>query len=303
MMRAPTLPPALAGDLRETSRRAGRLAYYVSDRGAGDGPPLLLVHSINAAASAYEVKPVFERMVAHRRVYAVDLPGYGHSDRSDRYYGIRLFTDAIHDMLDVIAEDTGSDPVDALALSLSAEFLARAAVERPERIRTLAFVTPTGFSKGSTKAHGGIRTKASREVPGVYRFISFPLWGKGLYDLLVSRRSIRYFLERTWGSKNVDDGMVDYDYITAHQPGARFAPFAFLSGRLFSQDVRDLYARLSVPVWMPHGTRGDFKDFSGADWLKDKPDWRPQPFDAGALVHFEWPDEFASSYRDFLGQR
>ncbi|UEM22836.1 alpha/beta hydrolase [Skermanella mucosa] len=298
MMRAPTLPPALAGDLRETSRRAGRLAYYV----AGDGPPLLLVHSINAAASAYEVKPVFERMVAHRRVYAVDLPGYGHSDRSDRSYEIRLFTDAIHDMLDVIAEDTGSDPVDALALSLSSEFLARAAVERPERIRTLAFITPTGFSKGSAKAHGGIRTKASREVPGVYRFVSFPLWGAKLYDLLVSRRSIRYFLERTWGSKNVDDGMVDYDYITAHQPGARFAPFAFLSGRLFSRDVRDLYARLSVPVWMPHGTRGDFRDFSGVDWLKDKPNWRPQPFDAGALVHYEWPEEFVSSYLDFLGQ-
>lgn len=296
-MRAPTLPPALGGDLRETSRRAGRLAYYM----AGDGPPLLLVHSINAAASAYEVKPIFERMTAHRRVYAVDLPGYGHSDRSDRYYDIRLFTDAVQDMLDVIAEDTGPDPVDALALSLSSEFLARAAVERPERIRTLAFVTPTGFSKGSTKAHGGIRTKASREVPGVYRFVSFPLWGPKLYDLLVSRRSIRYFLERTWGSKDIDDGMVDYDYVTAHQPGARFAPFAFLSGRLFSRDVRDLYARLSVPVWMPHGTRGDFKDFSGVDWLKDKPNWRPRPFDAGALVHFEWPDEFVSSYLDFLG--
>jgi hypothetical protein len=26
-----------------------------------------------------------------------------------------------------------------------------------------------------------------------------------------------------------------------------------------------------------------------------------QPFDAGALVHFEWPDEFAASYRRFLG--
>jgi hypothetical protein len=25
-----------------------------------------------------------------------------------------------------------------------------------------------------------------------------------------------------------------------------------------------------------------------------------QPFDAGALVHFEWPDEFAASYRRFL---
>ncbi|WP_037453833.1 alpha/beta fold hydrolase [Skermanella stibiiresistens] len=297
MTRHQTLPPALEGDLRETNRRAGRLAYQV----AGNGPPMLLIHSINAAASAYEVLPIFDRMKSSHRVYVVELPGYGHSDRSDRSYDIRLFTNAILDMLDVIAEDAGpGTPVDALALSLSAEFVARAAVERPERFRTLTLVTPTGFSKGSTKAHGGIRTKASREVPGVYRAISFPLWGRGLYDLLVSRRSIRYFLERTWGSKNIDDGMVDYDYLTSHQPGARHAPFAFLSGRLFSRDIRDLYERLTLPVWMPHGTRGDFKDFSGVDFIENRPNWRRQAFDAGALVHFEWPDDFAASYRAFL---
>jgi pimeloyl-ACP methyl ester carboxylesterase len=297
MSRPPTLPRALDADLHETTGRAGRLAYYVG----GDGPPLLLIHSINAAASAYEVKPVYDRMRTFRRVYSVELPGYGHSDRSSRHYDIRLFTDAVHDMLDLIERETSNQPVDALALSLSSEFLARAAVEKPERLRTLAFVTPTGFSKGSTRAHGGLRKKASREMPGLHKVLSFPLWGHGLYSLLTSKRSIRYFLERTWGSKQIDDQMVEYDYITTHQPGAEHAPFAFLSGRLFSSDIRDLYERLTQPVWMPHGTRGDFKDFSGVDLVAKRPNWTVQPFDAGALAHFEWPDEFAASYRRFLG--
>lgn len=296
MSRPPTLPRALDADLHETTGRSGRLAYYVG----GDGPPLLLIHSINAAASAYEVKPVYDRMRTFRRVYSVELPGYGHSDRSDRRYDIRLFTDAVHDMLDLIERETGAQPVDALALSLSSEFLARAAVEKPERLRTLAFVTPTGFSKGSTRAHGGLRKKASREMPGLHKVLSFPLWGHGLYSLLTSKRSIRYFLERTWGSKQIDDQMVEYDHITTHQPGAEHAPFAFLSGRLFSSDIRDLYERLTQPVWMPHGTRGDFKDFSGVDLVAKRPNWTVQPFDAGALAHFEWPDEFAASYRRFL---
>ena len=296
MSRPPTLPRALDADLHETTGRAGRLAYYVG----GDGPPLLLIHSINAAASAYEVKPVYDHLRTFRRVYSVELPGYGHSDRSGRSYDIRLFTDAVHDMLDLIERETGAQPVDALALSLSSEFLARAAVEKPERLRTLAFVTPTGFSKGSTRAHGGLRKKVSREMPGLHKVLSFPLWGHGLYSLLTSKRSIRYFLERTWGSKQIDDQMVEYDHITTHQPGAEHAPFAFLSGRLFSRDIRDLYERLTQPVWMPHGTRGDFKDFSGVDLVAKRPNWTVQPFDAGALVHFEWPDEFAASYRRFL---
>jgi hypothetical protein len=120
------LPPAVAGERREVAAgRAGRLGYYVAGEDAGQ-PPVLLVHSINAAGSAYEVGPIFDRLKAKRRVYAVDLPGFGTSDRSERRYDIRLYVDAVHDMLDAIAADVGPGPVDALAVSLASEFLARA---------------------------------------------------------------------------------------------------------------------------------------------------------------------------------
>src|SRR5215217_3782231 len=74
----PVLPPALAAAHHTLAGRAGRLGYYVG----GNGPPLLLVHSINAAGSAYEVKPIFQHMVHRHRTYALDLPGFGTSDRS-----------------------------------------------------------------------------------------------------------------------------------------------------------------------------------------------------------------------------
>lgn len=121
----PVLPPALDASRREVYGRSGRLSFYAE----GAGAPLLLVHSINAAGSAYEVKPIFERLVGSRQVYAVDLPGFGFSDRSKRQYSPRLYTDAIHDMLGVIAKDGNDDkPIDALAVSLGSEFLARDAV-------------------------------------------------------------------------------------------------------------------------------------------------------------------------------
>jgi len=50
------LPPAVAAERLESQGRSGRLSYYV----AGSGPPLLLLHSINAAASVREVQPAFE---------------------------------------------------------------------------------------------------------------------------------------------------------------------------------------------------------------------------------------------------
>ena len=294
-MTHPQLTLALDAERRELEGSSGRLGYYV----AGRGRPLLLLHSINAAGSAYEIRPAFEHARRGHRCYAPDLPGYGFSDRSARRYDAALFCDAVRDMLDAIAAECGPGPVDALALSLSAEFLARVAAESPARFRTLALVTPTGFRRGSDRLRGP--AGASREVPGLYGALTFPLWRGPLFGALVSRASIRYFLKRTYGSDAVDEGLVDYAWLTTHQPGAHHAPYAFLSGRLFSADIREVYERLALPVWVAHGTRGDFRDFSEAGWLAGRPNWSSQAFDCGALVHFERPDEFFPSWDAFLG--
>lgn len=288
------LPPALPGDRRVISRRAGPLSYYVS----GSGQPLLLIHSINAAASAYEVAPLFEALRKERRVYALDLPGFGFSDRSDRPYRLGLYIAALHDMLDEIAADSGPGAIDALAVSLSGEFLGRVATERPEAFRSVALVTPTGFEHGAD-ARRGPKGRA-REVRGLHAALSVPVWSRGLYSLLVTRPSIRFFLEKTFGSKRIDEGLLEYDYLTTHQPGAQHAPYAFVSGRLFSSDIRTVYERLTRPVLLLHGTRGDFQDFTEADWTERRPNWRRVTMDTGALPHFERLPEVLRHYRRFL---
>jgi pimeloyl-ACP methyl ester carboxylesterase len=292
----PPLPPPLPARQRLLNGRAGPMALWC----AGQGAPVLLVHSINAAASAFEIRPAFEAVLPGRRAYAPDLPGFGASDRSDRRYDIALYVAAIDDALDAIAEECGDDvPVDVLALSLSSEFVARAAVRRPGRVRTLTLVTPTGLDRRSATLRAAPGT--SRELPGLHRVLSQRLWSQALFDALTSRASVRYFLQRTWGSKAIDEALYEYSWLTARQPGARHAPLAFLSARLFSRDIRDVYERLTGPVWVPHGTRGDFKDFSGADWTASRPNWRLQPFDTGALPHIEQPAAFAAAFKAFIG--
>jgi pimeloyl-ACP methyl ester carboxylesterase len=291
----PTLPHAVSGERREMDGRAGRLSYYVD----GEGPPLLLIHSINATASAFEVQPIYQDLVRDHRVFAPDLPGFGFSDRSDRRYDPALFTAAVLDMLDAVAADRATDgPIDALAISLSSEFLARAASSEPARFRRLVLVTPTGFDKRSSGRRGA--PGETREMSWLYNLFERPPWRQGLFDLLVSRRSIRYFLVRTFGSDNVDEALIDYAWKSAHQPGARHAPYAFVSGALFSTDMRDVYEKLAMPIWVPHGTRGDFKDFSGIDWTRDRANWQFEAFPTGALPHFEMPAAFNDALRGFL---
>jgi pimeloyl-ACP methyl ester carboxylesterase len=298
MARDTALPPALPAERRDLASIAGRLSYYVAgpsrDRGS---VPLLLLHSINAAGSAYEVKPLFERLQARRTVYALDLPGFGFSDRSDRRYRPRLMTDAIHAMIKEIQRLHGQVEIDALAVSLSSEFLARAALEAPDAFRSIALVSPTGFDRGApyTGSTGSTRGNAA-----LYAALNVPLWRAGFFRLLTSRPSIRYFLQKTWGSKEIDEGLLNYDYLTTHQPGAYHAPYDFVSGFLFSADISNIYDALKLPIWMSHGVRGDFTDYSWQSNVERKSNWVVKDFPTGALSYFEMPGLFIQRYEAFL---
>jgi pimeloyl-ACP methyl ester carboxylesterase len=130
------LVPPLMGPRHIVPTVAGDVCLYVRGRGR----PLLLIHSVNAAASSAEVRPLEERYRHSRRVYSMDLPGFGLSERAPRPYSPRLMTDAVLAAVRVIQESTGGRAVDAIALSLGCEFLARAAVEQPDWFRSVALV-------------------------------------------------------------------------------------------------------------------------------------------------------------------
>ena len=299
------LPKVLSGERREISDpKIGMVSYYVDGPGSsGESPgrtrplPILFVHSINASASAHEVKPLFDAYKKNRRVYAIDLPGFGYSERSDRPYRQRLMMDAIHAVINEIRSENQVASVDALALSLACEFLAKAALEAPNTIRSMALVSPTGFAQYA-ETKGPPEADCGR--PGVLRALSFPLLGTTLFRLLTTAPSIRFFLRKTWGSQQIDEAFFETSYRMCRYPGAHRAPFYFISGYLFSADILTVYKKLSQPVWLAHGVRGDFNDFSRADAVADQTNWWITEFDTGALPYFEAAETFNAAYNDFL---
>lgn len=301
---------ALAGERIEFIGRAGLLGGYWAGPDSPPSPgtraasPLLLVHSVNAAGSAAEMRPLFDHARRLRPVLAIDLPGFGISERSQRAYTPRLMTDAVIDAVAWLQQRHGAGPVDVLGLSLSSEFVARAAVEMPARFRRLALVSPTGF-RGSKLRYGP--AGGSVGPPWLLKALQGPNfergggWGAGLFRALTRPGVVRYFLERTWGSKQIDEALWRYDLVTTRQPGAPFAPLHFLGAVLFSADVNMLYEALPHPVWMSHGTRGDFTDYRGKHTVQNRPHWRITVFkDTGALMYFEQPAAFCAELDAFL---
>jgi len=285
--------PALPGERVEIQSSGQPLNLYV----AGQGAPVLLVHSINAAASAAEMRPLHQQMQGSRTVVSVDLPGYGLSDRSDRPYTPRLMTDAVLDAAAWASARCGEWPVDALALSLSCEFLARAATEAPERFRSLALVSPTGLaSRDERRGPPG----STLGAPWIHGLLRGPGWGRLLFKGLTRPGVIRFFLQKTWGSPEIDEELWRQAVVQSRPDGAEHAPLYFLSGQLFSRDIQDVYERLDLPVWLSHGVRGDFTDYGRKSLFEDRPNWRSTVYPTGAMPYFERPEDFQRDYGAFL---
>ena len=279
-----------------TSERAGMLSYYVDEQASGAGRPLVLIHSINAAGNAYEMRNIFERYRSQRPVYALDLPGFGFSERSDRVYSKELYQDAIIDFMDNVV----GRPADVIALSLGSEFSAASALRRPDLFTSLVMIGPSGFAIRETKTRGQRSSENLDGTDKAYRFLTTPLWSQALYDLLATKPIIRYFLNLSFYGEP-DEGLVDYAWRACHQPGARYAPLYFVSGKLFDPRVyEDVYMQLDLPI-MVYFSEDNFVSFDRLpDIVGEKANWQSQriPETAG-LPQFEKMDELAEALSEF----
>jgi pimeloyl-ACP methyl ester carboxylesterase len=268
---------ALQGDLIHfRGRRSGELAYYSAGPAKKGVPPLVLIHSVNAAASSYEMKPLFDYYSRSRRVVSLDLPGFGFADRSDRPYTPALYRDAI---LDLIEQELGNEAVDIVGLSLSSEFVAMAATASPANFRTITLISPTGMSK---------RNEAFQGSDVILGLLRTPLWARPFFDLLTSRPSLKAFLglsQRTPVSKNT----VNYAYAVSHQPDAEIAPYYFVAVKLFTPTIFQTYRALTQPSLLVYG-RDPFTGYDRVGELAGKANWRVvQVENARALVHWDDP--------------
>ena len=187
-------------------------------------------------------------------------------------------------------------PCVLVASSLSAAYAIVLGARDPGRFPALVLIEPTGLVRlHEAPSTGGDTARFAFETPVV---------GTALFNGLVSRRSLRYYLERIyWKDSLVTEDMIDDYFCTAHQPGAKFAPAAFVAGHL-NLDVRRALRRLAQPallVWGEHASETPVEEARG--FLTAKPDLDVAIFDdAGDLPHDERPAEFVETVNAFLAR-
>ena len=286
----PQLEKAIDSNGASISGAGDYEVYWYYDIEA-EGRPLLFVHSINAAPSAIELKPLFQHFRSYRSVYAPDLPGFG---RSTRHVGMMTASEFAKNISSIIDQMSPSEPPDVIALSLGCEFVARAVVECGASVRSLTFISPTGFSRRQPPP-----LQAQKRLRRLFDFAGF---GRGAFKLLRLERSVRYFYGMNF-SGSVPSELVAYALKTTRQPAAHEMPLQFLSMSLFTSNaVGSLYEKLDVPVLVlfdedPNVTFELFEQF------EDSPIWQFKRIAPSlGMPQWEHPEKTVAAIESFFAE-
>jgi 2-hydroxy-6-oxonona-2,4-dienedioate hydrolase len=126
--------------MSEVATRSGRIHYAAAGE-LGPIGPIVLLHGSGMALTSYDY--VLPGLAAVTRVYAIDSPGHGESERppGDDPFPVERFTDAMLDVLDGL----GLSRVNLVGNSLGAMTAVDVAATYPDRVRKLVLVGCPGW--------------------------------------------------------------------------------------------------------------------------------------------------------------
>ena len=280
---------ALGGEARFFDWKHGRI-FYKTAGSAQSGVPLIFIHGVGAGSSSFMWRKNFDVLALDFRVYAMDLLGFGFSDKpSTAPYSADLYVEQITDF---IREVTGS-PVNIVASSLGAAYAIRVADEHPELIKAMVLNAPTGVDK--------LSTRPGMSGAAFYGLLQSPVLGTSFYNVMASERSIRDYSRKHlfYDHRRVTNRVVANFYATSHQPGAQHAIAAFLSGYL-NTDTRAAFSRLTQRVRLVWGKQDQTTPLTHAvSLLEANPDAHLEVFDYCRMMpEQEHPERFNDLVRD-----
>jgi len=273
--------------------RALHYAYYSR---AGSGRPLVLLHSINAVASAHEMKPLVQRLQRETRrpIYALEWLGFGHSDRPEVSYAPELMEDQLEHFLARIVRPAGG--ADVIGLSLGANYAAEVGRRRPDLIRSLVAIEPTGLGE-EPQEMGRAWSRLLFTLPGVQR---------AFYDRLTTPDALYRFARENLFTPEfgVPEEYIEYGAQTARVEGASRPLDDFLGGRLFYGEGHDPFLHLRQPLLIVHGSVAErrMESYEELPELAGRPDVQVVSLPTGALPHWERPGDVVERIQDFYAR-
>lgn len=263
----------------------------------GAGAPVLLLPAFSTVSTRSEMRGLAEFLAQKFQVVAVDWPGFGQSSRPKLDYKPALYQQFLQDFVKTVF----NAPVRVIAAGHAAGYVMRLAVQQPPIWSRVVLAAPTWC--GPLVAAMG----EHREWYGFLKqVVRSPILGQSLYKLNTTPSFLGLMYRRhVYGNPaKVTPEFVDSKRQIIQQPGARFAPAAFVTGSLDPVQNRDdflaLFQPLSMPVLVVIGEQTPPKSRTEMDALTTLPGVQTQILPGSLGLHEEYSAALAEAILPFL---
>ncbi|MCV7176345.1 alpha/beta fold hydrolase [Mycolicibacterium sphagni] len=163
-------------------------------------PPVLLVHGIGRSMEDWA--PQYERLAGSYRTIAVDVPGFGLSERTTEPITLVRLARGVASTLDTLGE---TRPLHVVGNSLGGAIAQQLLVEQPDRVASLSLINSAGFGS---------------EVTLLLRMLTMPVLGP-MSIRKPNRMSAVLFERAIHADKSVaTKERIDHAFTVGSQPGA-----------------------------------------------------------------------------------
>ena len=221
--------------------RAHKLRAY--QRSSGSGIPVLFLHGGGLDSAMLSWQEVISMMPPEYDCFAVDLLGYGESDKPDLTYSVPLYAELVLSVMDQL----GLASAHLVGLSLGGGVAIASALNAPERVRSLTLTDAWGLSK---------------TIP-FYRFSRWFVnssWNAKSYRWMGKKRSrVRWLITTSLfgNSSNVSDMLAEELYELLQQPNCNLAWESLQRYEIgkdgITTDLHSHLGELSMPVLIVNG--------------------------------------------------
>lgn len=254
MLQPPTLLSSLSSSLSTAGYqrfwywRGWRIRYWFHP-GPGDAPlpPVLLIHGFGANLNQWRHNlPALSRVAP---VYAIDLLGFGDSEKAATLYGAELWAAQVADFIQLVI----GQPVALVGHSLGALVALTAAHNHPDWVEQLALITLPLEANREDLVAGWVAALALR----VESLVANPLLMRSLFALVRRPSFLRRALAVIYTVPDrVDDELVSLFALPPGDRGAARTLCYLVRSRTdprFSPSVKDMVATLVVPTLLLWG--------------------------------------------------
>lgn len=242
----------------------------------GEGEVVIFVHGLGGYKENWTF--VLERLKGFRTI-AIDLPGFGESEKPNLDYSIDFFAEHIFKFMDVLSIDSASIVGNSMGGAIAIIFAAR----HPQRVKKLILVDSAGLKIRPQASVFKAPSELLRPVPEVMELMIKMLFAK---PNPVAEEMLEHAVKAWWGSEDW------YDRASAYMKSSK---------AVFKFNAEGMLEKIICPTLIIWGE----KDLLIPAYVADEFHARIKGsrkiiIDAGHVPMLEEPDKFTKALEEFL---